>query len=35
MENGIRMGVKLINDVSGLSHDPKTINVLKSIKFHL
>ena len=25
MENGIRMGVKLINDVSGLSHDPKTI----------
>ena len=24
MENGIRMGVKLINDVSGLSYDPKT-----------
>jgi len=35
MENGIRMGVKLINDVSGLSYDPKTINILKSIKFHL
>ena len=32
MENGIRMGVKLINDVSGLSHDPKTINVLKKYK---
>ena len=27
MENGIRMGVKLINDVSGLSYDPKTINI--------
>jgi len=26
------MGVKLINDVSGLSHDPKTINVLKKYK---
>ena len=24
MENGIRMGVKLINDVSGLSYDPNT-----------
>ena len=32
MENGIRMGVKLINDVSGLSHDSKTINVLKKYK---
>jgi len=32
MENGIRMGVKLINDVSGLSYDPKTINVLKKYK---
>ena len=28
MENGIRMGVKLINDVSGLSHDLKTINAV-------
>ncbi len=32
MENGIRMGVKLINDVSGLSYDPKTINILKKYK---
>jgi len=32
MENGIRMGVKLINDVSGLSYDPKTINILKRYK---
>ncbi len=32
MENGISMGVKLINDVSGLRHDPKTINVLKKYK---
>ena len=32
MENGISMGVKLINDVSGLSYDPKTINVLKKYK---
>ena len=32
MENGIKMGVKLINDVSGLSYDPKTINVLKKYK---
>ena len=32
MENGIRMGVKLINDVSGLSYDTKTINVLKKYK---
>ena len=29
MENGITMGVKLINDVSGLNYDPKTINILK------
>ncbi len=35
MENGIRMGVKLINDVSGLSYDPKTINVLKKYKIPL
>ena len=32
MENSIRMGVKLINDVSGLSYDPKTINILKKYK---
>ena len=32
MEKGIRMGVKLINDVSGLSYDPKTINILKKYK---
>ena len=32
MENGIRMGVKLINDVSGLSYNPKTINILKKYK---
>ena len=29
MNKGIGMGIKLINDVSGLSHDPKTIDVLK------
>ena len=32
MENGIIMGVKLINDVSGLNYDPKTINILKKYK---
>ena len=32
MENGIRLGVKLINDVSGLRYDPKTINILKKYK---
>tara|TARA_B100001121_G_scaffold239860_1_gene213739 strand:+ start:220 stop:1272 length:1053 start_codon:yes stop_codon:yes gene_type:complete len=32
MENGIRMGIKLINDVSGLSYDPKTIKILKKSK---
>jgi len=32
MENGIKMGVKLINDVSGLSYDLKTINILKKYK---
>jgi len=26
------MGVKLINDVSGLSYDPKTINIIKKYK---
>ena len=29
MKNGIELGVKLINDVSGLSHDPETLTVLK------
>jgi len=32
MENGIRMGVKLINDVSGLKYDPKSVNILKKYK---
>ena len=32
MEKGIKMGVKLINDVSGLSYDTQTINVLKNNK---
>ena len=32
MKNGIKLGVKLINDVSGLSFDPETINVLKKYK---
>ena len=32
MENGIRLGVKLINDVSGLSYDSHTINILKKYK---
>ena len=32
MNKGIKIGVKLINDVSGLSYDSKTINVLKKNK---
>jgi len=32
MNRGIKMGVKLINDVSGLNYDPKTIEVLKKNK---
>jgi dihydropteroate synthase len=32
MEKGIKIGVKLINDVSGLEYDPKTINVLRKYK---
>ena len=32
MNKSIKMGVKLINDVSGLSHDPKSIYVLKKSK---
>jgi len=29
MNKGIRMGVRLINDISGLKYDSKTINILK------
>jgi len=32
MYKGVEIGIKLINDVSGLSHDSKTINVLKKNK---
>ena len=32
MKKGINLGVKLINDVSGLNFDKKTINVLKKYK---
>ncbi len=32
MKEGIKLGVKLINDVSGLSFDKKTIDVLKKYK---
>ena len=32
MNKGIQIGIKLINDVSGLSHDSKTIDVLKKNK---
>ena len=32
MERGIKYGIKLINDVSGLNYDSKTINVLKKNK---
>jgi dihydropteroate synthase len=32
MNKGIKLGVKLINDVSGLSYDAKTIEVLKKSK---
>tara|TARA_B100001063_G_scaffold27471_1_gene21018 strand:- start:1857 stop:2909 length:1053 start_codon:yes stop_codon:yes gene_type:complete len=32
MEKGIKLGVKIINDVSGLIYDPKTKNVLKKYK---
>ncbi len=32
MEKGIKIGVKLINDVSGLENDIKTVNVLKQYK---
>ena len=29
MSKGVKIGIKLINDVSGLSYDSKTINVLR------
>ena len=32
MQSGIKLGVKLINDVSGLEYDPKTLTVLKKNK---
>ncbi len=32
MERGIKLGVKLINDVSGLSYDQKSIDILKRYK---
>ncbi len=32
MNKGIKLGIKLINDVSGLSYDAKTIEVLKKSK---
>ena len=32
MKNGIKLGVKLINDVSGLSFDPETVSVLKKYR---
>ena len=32
MEKGIKLGVKIINDVSGLSHDHESINILKKYK---
>ena len=32
MSKGIKIGIRLINDVSGLSYDPKTIDVLKKNK---
>ena len=32
MNKGIKLGIKLINDVSGLSYDTKTIKVLKKSK---
>jgi dihydropteroate synthase len=32
MNKGAKIGIKLINDVSGLSYDPKTVDVLKKNK---
>ena len=33
MQKGIKLGVKIINDVSGLDYDPKTLNIL--IKYQI
>jgi len=32
MNKGIKIGIKLINDISGLGYDPKTIDILKKNK---
>ena len=32
MEKGVKLGIKIINDVSGLSYDEKTKNILKKYK---
>jgi len=32
MKKGVKLGIKLINDVSGLSYDKETVNVLKNYK---
>jgi dihydropteroate synthase len=32
MQKGIKLGVKIINDVSGLNYDKETINILKKYK---
>ena len=32
MERGIKLGVEIINDVSGLNYDHKTINIIKKYK---
>ena len=32
MEKGIKQGIKIINDVSGLTYDTETINILKKYK---
>ena len=35
MEKGIKLGIKMINDVSGLSYDAKTIDILKKYEIPL
>ncbi len=35
MEKGIKLGVKIINDVSGLNYDKKTLNILKKYQIPL
>ena len=32
MEKGIKLGIKLINDISGLKFDARTINIIKKYK---